>query len=205
MRAGPGPARVEVQLTHGRRQGRGAGLRKQLRGCKPSVDIKEKGPKGGGGRRRPARRIGRAAGAGSGPAPVCVAEALQAAKESLGQGPVARGRPLPPRRSQPRAGGTRIRRKAQRRPARSKAIQPTKTSPDNGPSDAKAAPGRAKPRSGRELTRLGSGPSAGLRGQWCARRRSRRQARAELRCGGRSPTPLDEARIGPGAQCSAHS
>ena len=61
------------------------------------------------------------------------------------------------------------------------------------------------PGSGRELTRLGSGPSAGRHGQWCARRRSRRQARAERRCGGRSPSPSDEARIGPGAQCSAHS
>ena len=87
MRAGAGLARVAAQLTHGRLQGRGAGLRQQLRGCKPSVDIKEKG---GGGRRRPARKIGRAAGAGSGPAPVCVAEAHQAAKESLGQGRVAR-------------------------------------------------------------------------------------------------------------------
>ena len=57
MRAGAGPARVAAQLTYGRQQGRGAGLRQHLRGCKPSVDIKEKG---GRGRKalRPKRRAG---------------------------------------------------------------------------------------------------------------------------------------------------
>ena len=206
---------MAAQLTRGLQQGRAAGLRAWDSSCEAASRVLIYKRLGVGAEGAPPEKSGGRAGAGSGPAPVCVAEAHRAAKVSLGKGREARGTALPPSagRSQPLAGGTHVWRRAERRPTRlttrSNAMQATEASPGKGRATqgggALAQPlpvGRGLVLSGSPLVWVPA-PAPACADNGATGGEGAAEQRAERRSGGRSPSLPGIARIGPGAHSCA--